>query len=732
MRLETRRLLEQLITPRQACIGAVFCSYTFDPAYFEEQVLRTLLALSSDPDEDGTRYHAEARAALRDTPVACFVDASVRQGGRRLPYDLHLVRKRTFHPKVTLVLYETEARVAVGSGNLTRPGHERNVELFFTRVLRYDDPVAVVMLRQLDAFFGACLSLAASDGTQLQAARQALAARIAGSPEPAASAPRDASFISTFESSALRSLAEALPAQATLRRVGVLSPFFERDDLAIADEREGLTSVLSELLALRRHPPGEAPALELGVPWEDAPLAPPAAAVLPALAPGLWAWRRARESLGGDEPVAQVAYIRVEKITGKQVFAVDAGERSQRLDRAEFEAALADHQLWPVAPPKVHAPARILQRVAKEHQLQLWLQPTATLAGDGRPLLRPLHAKLFLITVEHRGQTSTYALVGSANASRAALERPVAEGGNVEAGVLMRFDGEVRLRDLLPSLVASSLGDVQLEERPAPESELDLSAWIEDAVHDAEARTLTIVWASAGPKGLSAWQLSYLGRAVASGAGPATEPTLVTDFDLSPASAELALLASDRCWMIPIRVADLAQLPIQAGLPAPDLRALLAMLGRRVGSERLATLWQQRGPSGVAAILESLFGDGFGPHDVFKAWWGLRQEIEDSTTVASLRHRLVGPTGARTVWKRLCEVPETELARDEVWLYGSELMRELRQANLADGPDRPARAELLAALVTELCADLAQREPPGDAAWLDDVRAFYRGRGPRS
>ncbi|MBK7536740.1 MAG: hypothetical protein IPI49_15510 [Myxococcales bacterium] len=51
------------------------------------------------------------------------------------------------------------------------------------------------------------------------------------------------------------------------------------------------------------------------------------------------------------------------------------------------------------------------------------------------------------------------------------------------------------MRDLLPSLVASSLGDVQLEERPAPESELDLSAWIEDAVHDAEARTLTIVWA---------------------------------------------------------------------------------------------------------------------------------------------------------------------------------------------------------------------------------------------
>ncbi|MBK7536742.1 MAG: hypothetical protein IPI49_15520 [Myxococcales bacterium] len=55
--------------------------------------------------------------------------------------------------------------MAVGSGTLTRPGHDRNVELFFTRVVRYDDPVAVVMPCQLDAFLRVPEPGGQSDGT---------------------------------------------------------------------------------------------------------------------------------------------------------------------------------------------------------------------------------------------------------------------------------------------------------------------------------------------------------------------------------------------------------------------------------------------------------------------------------------------------------------------------------------------------------------------------------------
>jgi hypothetical protein len=153
-----------LLVSEEPCLGAVFCSYTFDPAYFEDHALRALLRLRGDPDEDGARYHEEARAALQETPVACFVDASVRRGGRRLPYDLLLVRGRTFHPKIVLVLYPSEARIAIGSGNVTRSGLEQNTELFFVRRARYDDPAEAALLCDIDGFVASCAGLATSPG----------------------------------------------------------------------------------------------------------------------------------------------------------------------------------------------------------------------------------------------------------------------------------------------------------------------------------------------------------------------------------------------------------------------------------------------------------------------------------------------------------------------------------------------------------------------------------------
>lgn len=723
MKVESRRLIDQVLVKDEPCLGAVFCTYTFDPAYFEEQVLRALLRMSGDPDEDAARYHEEARAALRETPVACFVDASVRRGGRRLPYDLHLVRKRTFHPKVILVLYEQEARLAVGSGNVTRPGFEHNAELFFSRTLCYDQPVDAAMLRAVDGFLAACASLAVGAGSQLAAVRSVLDARIANTRAPGPNATIDAAFVHTFESAGLRWLADALPPDAVVQRVGVLSPFFERDDLDAADEHDGLASVLADLLALR---PGPAPAFDLGVPWEDAPLAPAPAATAPALesGPGLWAWR-SRADVDGEQ-VERIDYYVIDRITPKRVELRDAGGRAQRVERELVESAIADRLLWPVSKPTVHAPANILHRIASTYPLELWLHPTAPLTPSGRPALRPLHAKLFLITATRRGTTSTYVLVGSANASRAALGRAVADGGNVEAGFVFRLDGEVRIRDLLPSLVAGKLDGVQLQEREAPVAEVDLSAWIDEAVHHADARTLTVTWAGEGPAGLGSWKLLYLDRIVARGEAPGVAPTVVSDFELASTSAELEFEAGGRRWAVPIRVADLALLPTRPGLAGLDLRALLALLGRRVGSERLATLRDQRGPAGVATALDAVFGEGFGPTDVFKAWWGLRDDLSTAPTVAAFRYRLLGLAGAKEVWRQLREVSDDQLSREERWVYGHELVRELEQVVPADGPDRAARADMLAEVVRAIRDDLRGFEPAGgQVSWLDTVRRFY-------
>lgn len=722
MMLESRRLIEQVLVSEQPCLGAVFCSYTFDPSYFEDRILRALLRLQGDPEEEAVRYHEEARAALRETPVACFVDARVRRGGRRLPYDLQLIRERTFHPKVILVLYEEEARVAVGSGNATRPGHEQNVELFFTRTLRYDVPADAAFLRKVDGFLRSCAALATHPGTQLTLVRSALAARISDTPFPSGHAPTDALFVDTFSVSMLDHLKEALPEDARVTRVGILSPFFEQDDLDIANDTTGLASVLSELLALR---PGSPPPLDLGVPWEDAPLAPPYRGGTPVLAEGegrLWA-SRYRESVDGED-LERLEYFGINRVTAKRVEIQLGPGRLGRYEREAFEHEVAEGRMWPVEPPTVHAPRRILERIVREHEVQLWLHPTATLTPAGRASRRPLHAKLFLLTVTNAGRTLTYALIGSANASAAALSRGVEQGGNVEAGVLLCLDGEVRLPEVLPSLVCAPFESARFEEREAPGADDDFSAWLEDVVHDAAARTLTVTWSQQGPEGLEAWSWWYLDRELAKGVGPGSGPVVLSDFDLAAAGAELEFRAAGRSWLVPIRVADLAMLPTSAHLAGLGVRELLALLARRVGAERLSILREQRGVAGVDSILDSVFGEGFGPTDVFKAWWGLKEDLLAASTVSAFRYRLLGPMGARTLWERLRDLPRDSVSDDEIWVYGCELFRELDQLVLPESADLEAKQALLAELRTLLRADLTRLRPRG-AGWLDGVVRFY-------
>lgn len=722
MNVPARKFLDDVLAADQRCLGAIFSSYTFDPVYFEDHVLRALLRLSGDPDEDAGRYHEEARAALRETPVTCFIDASVRTPGRRLPYDLHLVRVRTFHPKLSLVLYPDEARLTVGSGNLTRAGLERNTELFFQRALRYDVPADAALLRRVDAFFTACADLCASEGNQLAQVQAVLRAHLATTPAPATTDVPDVALVDTFTRSGLRWLADAIPAEATIERIGVLAPFFERDDLGAADGQTGLTSVIDQLVHLR---PGSRPTLELGVPWDDAPLARPATSPAPTLAagPGLWAVR-GTEAVDGEE-VDAITYVLIVSVGPKQV-ELRGNLARRKYPRVELEQMIADGQMWPVSRPTVHAPATILRRVAAELPVELWLHPTSSLDSDGRPAARPLHAKAFLVTANHGGGTSTYAMIGSANASHAALGASVAERGNVEAGVLFRLTGRVGLSDLLPALAPASLDAVELIERDSPTAQVDLSAWIDEVVHHADARTLTVTWASAGPAPLAAWTLRYIDRVIARGHGADRTPTLITGFELATSSAELTFEAGGAAWAIPIRVADLAVLPIRPGLEEPDLRALLAQLGRRVGAERLATVRALRGASGVAAVLDAVFGEGFGPTDIFKAWWGLRDELSRAPTVAAFRNHLHGTVGALAVWRRLSDAPPELLARAELWIYGCELCRELDRVQLPDGPDRALRAELLHEVAVSIRDDLRTLEPPGgDHAWIDAVHRFY-------
>lgn len=732
MMLEERRLVDQVLAAEEPCIGAVFCSYTFDPAYFEEHVLRSVLRLTGDPEQDAARYHEEARRALQEVPVACIIDASVRAPGRRLPYDLHLVRKRTFHPKVYLILYEMEARLAVGSGNLTKSGLEQNTELFFTRKLQYGDGADAAILRDISEFLGECLVLSGASGAQLalNQVREALTARLRGAPLQDLEQGVEAKVVSSFGGPLLDQLGSSIHTAAKITRVGVLAPFFEQDDLAVSNPDEGMSTVLTRLLALR---PSSGAILDIGVPWDDAPLAVANAEKLDVLDEGigaLWVWRKRDASEG--KSVESMDHFVLTGASAKRVEVTNGAGAPARYDRAVLEEAIEAHRLWKARRPTVHAPKAILRKLAEGHEVQLWLHPANELDVSGRALRRLLHAKAILITTEHNTQSYTYALIGSANASQSALGRGVAQGGNVETGILCRFDGEVTIRDLLRSLVNYSIDAVELLERDSPVAQPDLSAWVDEVVHDAAARTLTIKWKTEGPEGLGAWVMTYLEREIAQGNGAGSGTQEVGEFDLQSASAEVTLVANGSQWHLPIRVVDLSALPVNPHLAGVGLRELLALLGRRVGTGRLGALREQRGGVGVSSVLDAIFGgEGFGPTDVFKAWWGSVEDLASASTVAAFRHRLIGRMGVMTAWRHLRSVPEDLLSRDEAWVYGCELLKELKGLQIPQGPDANPKRVLLNDALTELAADLDQLAPVNGQGWLDAVARFYGVGGQR-
>lgn len=720
MKLHAKRILDELLADEEPCLAAAFCTFAFDPRFFEEQMLRVLLRLRSDPDEHASMFHEEARRALIECPVAVMVDARVRQPGRRLPYDQVLVRSRTFHPKLVLALYAAHARALIGSANLTRGGYDENLELVSARVLRYDDPAHVAELREIDRFLAQCLELADGPSTQLQLVRDELSRRLPNA-EPV-EAERDRALLSSMERPLLDQLFEHIPDDAAITRVGVLAPFYERDDEEAA-QNDGLGSFLAALLDRRR---ARDLIVDIATGWDDASVAPDAGVAV-TLSEGLdrlWAARIFDERA----ETFYVGYCVPTGVAAKTVSLRDADGSSRRVDRALVEEAIEERRMWPVRPPRLTLPAHIVEHLRQKTDVRVWMYPTAQLDDRGRVQRRPLHAKLFVVTTKRRGRVRTYALVGSPNASRGAMLWSVPEGGNVELAVLVCVDEERMLLDWLPALVQVEPERAELVQRDMPEGEPDLGAWITDAVHSPAARDLTIDWASEGPAPLHAWRLRYGERVLTEGAGVPSQPTRIEGFDLLPTSAEIELVTGGREFSVPIRVSDLAELPVSAALAQLDLRELLAILGRRVGADRLASLLADRGATGADGLLESIFGTGFGPIDVFKAWWGIAHDLEQPISVPAFRHRLRGPMGVVVVWDRLRAELGKGITADEVWIYGCELVRTLRAVVLPEGAERDAKKALLDDAIAALEPSVAELRPSGgDRPWLDAVAHFYGG-----
>ncbi|QUS40609.1 hypothetical protein RPMA_18530 [Tardiphaga alba] len=593
MKIETGRVLDRL-PAEERCLGAVFTSYSFDPAFFEENVLRAVLRLTSDPVEQAERYHNEARRALQETPVVVVVDAGERRAGRRLPYDLLEVSEAVFHPKSVLLLYRDFARLLVGSGNLTRPGFGENTELFVSTDMIYVSGPDIALLDSFDAHLGRIEALVRRTGTQLRLIREEIRRRLptAQSPAPSAGLP----LLDSTAGPILDQFAALIPAGAIVTSVGMLAPFYETDDIdaVVADD----TSVFG-LLEKRVGPEAT---LDIGLRWENPQIQPTAPIELSEGLNRIWAMKTAEKD-------ADLTYLVPTDLTRNTMAYLDGAGQRRRMPLDQATTSVEDRTLWIQPDPLAFAPRQAIANASDRFsKVRYWLHPASRLV-DGRATHRPLHAKMMAIVYRSGTRDTTLIMMGSANMSRRALLLKSGKGGgNVELGLAFAIEGHFELRDFVPDLVHAPPSACNPAEREFPKKDPNFALAIDQASHDPGSKTLHVSWTPMAAA-LASWRLSYDGRDIASSVEAPSLAVCVKDFTLNPSTAEVILHVDGKDYSAPILVTDLVGLPVTSSGAGVGLEELLLLLSRRIGTERTLLIAERRNSKNGDG-LTSLFGRG--------------------------------------------------------------------------------------------------------------------------
>ncbi len=710
--ISSGRVLDCL-SAEEPCLGALFTSYSFDPAFFEDHVLRAVLRLASDPVEQSERYHHEARRALQETPVVAIVNSGERQPGRRLPFDLLEVSELVFHPKVVLLLYHKFARIQIGSGNLTYAGYGGNTELFLCRDLVYGDEVDAGLLAAFDEHLKRISRLVRNTGTQLELIQQELKRRLL----PASSKPQTGSLalLDSTSGPILEQFAALLPDGAVIESVGMLAPFYERDDAGF-----DAVSVFSSLAPRL----GSNAVLDVGVAWNNPEIQCSENSTLDQGLGHLWTWA------WDNEGTCELEHLVPMSIAPNTLSYLDEAGQRRRCSLKVVIQDIEDRDLWMQPTPQAFAPPNAVTAArAQFSEVRMWLHPSTRLV-NGQPSHRPLHAKLLIASFLAGNSRGTLVLMGSPNMSRRALLMQAGAGsGNVELACAFRVDADLSLRDLVHELVYVPLSALDLQDREFPEPERNWSLAIDNASHDPRGRSLVITWSPVAAD-LPSWSLSYKGEFIADSNAAPTVPITVSDFVLSPSTAELVLHVNSREYPVSILVLDLSALPATPDGTEMGLDELIMLLGNSIDIERAAKITARRTPGGNGRENPgSFFGDGFMPTDVFRAWWSVAKELQDPhLSVQAVRVRLEGTLGVDAAWTSMLDaVEQKSLSSEEVWFYGAELLRTLTSIKLPESEDKAAKAQLIEALRERVRNDLGRLNFDDQGSfWLNSVFDFYR------
>jgi hypothetical protein len=508
-----------------------------------------------------------------------------------------------------------------------------------------------------------------------------------------------------------------LPQDAIIDRIGMLAPFYERDG---DDDLDG-TSVFGALLPRL----SQTATLDVGVAWDNAKVFPEGEVVpLESGCGRLWSWAEQREQ------GRTIEYLVPTLIRKSTLEYSDQKGITRRRPMEDARNAAAERNLWMLPQPIAFAPVKAIEAAKSEFSVvNVWLHP-ATRLLENRAVHRPLHAKLLLIAFSTGSTQGTLVLVGSANMSRRALLLKAGVGqGNIELGLAFQLEGSYSLIDLVPELVWVPSSATELREREFPEAARNFATMIDSAIHDAKEQSLVVTWAE-NLQDIPVWRLTYCGTEIAQSSLPPSGSLLISDFVLQPSSAELTLHVAGSEFAVPILVADLIALPAVSAGAGIGLNELLMLLGRRIGAERAVQLSERNLKTEQEnEALAAYFGEGFGPTDVFRAWWTVAEDLRDpELSFLSFRLRLEGAMGVGAAWAQMLEAATKggSLQLSEAWFYGAELLRELGQIALVPSVDQPAKLDVLRAFESRIRADLAGMNlDDAGHSWMRNVRAFY-------
>ena len=128
------RLLNFWAPPDSAglAIGCVATTFTLDAGHFEEQCLARFISMETDPAESARAYLIEREEKMSQVFACVLVDQRHAKDLRSLRWHMLPVRlpgSAIQHAKISILMWERQLRIVIGSANLTPAGYRSNREV---------------------------------------------------------------------------------------------------------------------------------------------------------------------------------------------------------------------------------------------------------------------------------------------------------------------------------------------------------------------------------------------------------------------------------------------------------------------------------------------------------------------------------------------------------------------------------------------------------------------------